>query len=84
MRRGATRPDAPWSASAMAAHFMIAMLCRSYTDDVPEALSAGFEISVSALSALASLSEASLRGPRPADGSYGRFRFEPNALLRKG
>ena len=31
VRRGATRPDAPWSANAIAAHFMIAMLCRSYT-----------------------------------------------------
>ena len=37
VRRGATRPVAPCKARAIAAHFMIAMLCRSY-DDVPQRL----------------------------------------------
>ena len=70
VRRGATRPVAPCRARAIAAHFMIAMLCRSYTTH-PAWLNRGVRVVVN--SGLILLSEAFLRGPRPADGSSSRF-----------
>ena len=68
VRRGATRPDAPCRAKAIAAHFMIAAMSQLH-DDTQRLKCQTIGVGVSVDSGPIWLSEASIRDPRLSEGA---------------